>query len=63
MKDLRHLKRFNESNENEITDSLRRLVKNILTDSKLDVDSIEEGDPEFIDYIADMILRWHNANK
>jgi hypothetical protein len=43
--------------------SLIQLVKTILDDSKLDVDAIEESDPEFIGYIADKILKWHNEHK
>jgi hypothetical protein len=43
--------------------SLRQLVKSILDDCKLDVDAIEESDPEFIGYIADEILKWHNEHK
>jgi hypothetical protein len=43
--------------------SLRQLVKSILDDCKLDVDAIEESDPEFIGYIADEILKWHNEYK
>ena len=43
--------------------SLRQLVKSILDDCKLDVDVIEESDPEFVGYIADEILKWHNEHK
>ena len=43
--------------------SLRQLVKSILDDCKLDVDAIEESDPEFVGYIADEILKWHNEHK
>jgi hypothetical protein len=43
--------------------SLRQLVKSILDDCKLDVDAIEDSDPEFIGYIADEILKWHNEHK
>lgn len=43
--------------------SLRQLVKSILDDCKLDVYAIEESDPEFVGYIADEILKWHNEHK
>jgi len=46
--------------ENEIDPSLTELVKNILNAAKLDVDAIEESDPEFISYIANMIKMWHD---
>jgi len=48
--------------ENEIDPSLIELAKQILDASKLDVDAIEESDPEFIPYIADMIKSWHDKN-
>jgi hypothetical protein len=47
----------------EETNSLTQLVRNILDDCKLDVDAIEECDPDFIGYISDRILQWHNENK
>jgi len=34
----------------------RELVEQIIDDCKLDVDSIEEADPEFIPYIRDKVL-------
>jgi hypothetical protein len=46
--------------ENEIDPSLTELVKDILNAAKLDVDAIEESDPEFISYIANMIKMWHD---
>ena len=56
--------------ENEIlsddsagVDSLTLLVHEIITAFKHDVDDIEEADPEFIPYIADMIKNWHENNK
>jgi hypothetical protein len=39
--------------------SLRQLVKSILDDCKLDSNSIEESDSEFIDQLGDGILQWH----
>lgn len=48
---------------NAMNSSLRQLVKSILGDCKLDVDAIEESDPEFVGYIADEILKWHNVHK
>ena len=44
-------------------DSLNQLVKEILDAAKLDVDAIEESDPDFIPYIADMIQMWHDKNR
>ena len=52
-----------EDNVKPTNSSLIELVKTILDDSKLDVDAIEESDPEFIDYIAEKILNWHNKHK
>lgn len=54
---VKHLKRFNEEIDNlqEEDSSLEKLVKQILDAAKLDVDAIEESDPDFIPYIADMI--------
>ena len=49
--------------ENQIDPSLRQLVEKILDAAKLDVDAIEESDPEFIPYIANMIEMWHNQNR
>ncbi len=48
--------------ENENND-LNKLIREILDDCKLDVDAIEESDPEFIGYISDKILKWHKNNK
>ena len=68
MKHIKTQQELNEVQENlNISDvmnsSLRQLVKSILDDCKLDVDAIEESDPEFIGYIADEILKWHNEHK
>jgi len=54
---MKHLKRFNEEVDNlqEGDSPLRQLAKQILDAVKLDVDAIEESDPDFIPYIADMI--------
>jgi hypothetical protein len=41
--------------------NLIQLVERILSDCKLDVDLIKESDPEFIEYIAQEILEWHNS--
>jgi hypothetical protein len=43
--------------------SLRELVRNILSDCKIDVDVVEKEDPEFIEYLGNQILDWHNNNK
>jgi len=47
----------------EKMDSLNQLVRSILSDCKMDVDEVEESDPEFISYIADKIKEWHENNK
>ena len=44
-------------------DSLNELAKRILDAAKLDVDAIEESDPDFIPYIADMIQSWIDKNR
>jgi hypothetical protein len=44
-------------------DSLNELVRQILDAAKLDVDAIEESDPDFIPYIADMIQSWIDKNR
>lgn len=68
MKNNKHVESFGEFNENlNISDvmnsSLKQLVRSILSDCKFDVDEVEEADPEFVGYIADKILQWHNENK
>ena len=55
------IKRFNESYEG-MDKSLEELVRRILDAAKLDVDAIEESDPEFIPYVGDMIQMWANEN-
>lgn len=42
--------------------SLRNLVEDILEAAKLDPDSIDESDPEFIPYIMTMIENWMKKN-
>lgn len=68
MKHLKTQQQLNEAQENlnisDVTNSsLRKLVKSILDYCKLDVDAIEESDPEFIGYISDEILKCHNEHK
>ena len=46
-----------------MNNSLKQLVRMILSDCKLDPDEVEESDPEFINYISNEILKWHNENK
>jgi len=47
---------------NEKEDSLTELVKNVLDACKMDIDEVEESDPDFIPYITDMIRVWHENN-
>jgi len=59
---------LNENNEFddeefEKKDSLTILVEHILDACKMDSDEVEESDPDFIPYIADMIKVWHENNK
>ena len=49
--------------KDSIKDSSIKLAKQILDAAKLDVDDIQENDPDFIPYISDMILKWYNENK
>ena len=51
--------------ENEtplVSKPVEKLVEEILDACKLDVDSIKESDPEFIEYIGNMIKEWSNKN-
>lgn len=48
--------------KDSIKDSSIKLAREILDAAKLDVDGIEESDPDFIPYISDMILKWYNEN-
>lgn len=50
--------RIKKSDKSQDDAALTQLVKQILDAAKLDVDAIEESDPEFIPYIADMIKNW-----
>jgi len=43
--------------------SSRELIGIILDICKLDMDAIEESDPDLVPYISDQILKWHNENK
>lgn len=56
MSKMQHLKKFNESSSND--ESLKKLVRQILDACKIDVDLVEESDPEFIGYISSMIKDW-----
>jgi hypothetical protein len=49
--------------QSPVDKSLIQLSKEILDAAKLDVDAIEESDPDFIPYIADMIQKWCNQNR
>jgi hypothetical protein len=49
--------------QSPVDKSLIQLSKEILDAAKLDVDAIEESDPEFISHIANMIEMWHNQNR
>lgn len=46
-----------------MNNSLKQLVRTILSDCKLDPDEVEESDPEFKNFISNEILKWHNENK
>lgn len=54
---------FVEKRMRQQKESVIQLAKQILDAAKLDVDSIEESDPDFIPYIADMIQTWYNQNR
>lgn len=54
---------FVEKRMRQQKESVIKLAKQILDAAKLDVDSIEESDPDFIPYIADMIQTWYNQNR
>jgi len=49
--------------QSPVDKSLIQLSKEILDAAKLDVDAIEESDPDFIPYIADMIQSWIDKNR
>lgn len=51
-----------DGKKDSIKDSSIKLAREILDAAKLDVDGIEESDPDFIPYISDMILKWYNEN-
>ena len=53
---------INEDNDFDEKDSLTKLVENILDACKMDIDEVEESDPDFIPYIANMIRVWRENN-
>lgn len=56
---MKHLKTFEYGQYDGDDEGLNQLVRNILDACKMDSDEVEEADPDFIPYIADMIYEWH----